>query len=85
MAKVQFNCRLDQSFIDWIDSEAAQQSKKLNRKFSQADVIIMLIGSAIHSDKVASTEIRRAEHRIAKASKFAKKSFEPFLKPSVKK
>lgn len=54
MAKVQFNCRLDESFVEWIDAEAARQSEALNRKFSQADVIMMLVGSAIHSDSVAA-------------------------------
>jgi len=43
MAKVQFNCRLDEEVAEWIATEAALKSAELGRKVSQADVIQLLV------------------------------------------
>lgn len=49
MAKVQFNCRLESEVAQWIDDESKRRSVK-GKKFSQADVITMLVGSAVFTD-----------------------------------
>lgn len=45
MAKVQFNCRLDEDVVKWIAEEAERRSVN-GKKFSQADVVTVLVGSA---------------------------------------
>lgn len=43
MAKVQFNCRLDEEVAEWIATESALKTAETGRKFSQADVVSLLV------------------------------------------
>jgi len=55
MAKVQFNCRLDEEIAKWIADESERQSAE-GKKFSQADVITLLVGSAAFRSPATTTD-----------------------------
>lgn len=54
MAKVQFNCRLDEEIAEWIATESALKTVELKRKFSQADVITLLVAGVAFKDEKQS-------------------------------
>lgn len=64
MAKVQFNCRLEESVVEWITEEAEKQSAKLGKFVSQADVITMLIGSAVFVASASSQKKLSKKDRL---------------------
>lgn len=67
MAKVQFNCRLDEDVAEWIATESLLQSAARGNKFSQADVVSLLVNEEQNDREV--TAIARTSHmRPAKQS-----------------
>lgn len=54
MAKAQFNCRLDEDIAKWIAEESERQSEARGAKFSQADVVSLLVNEEQNAHEVAA-------------------------------